>query len=44
VVRPDPGLARGRYEAPSWVFVAVAVVALAALAAVAIRAVWRWRT
>ncbi|MGA2448722.1 MAG: hypothetical protein ABTD50_08615 [Polyangiaceae bacterium] len=28
VVRPEPGLARGRWEAPAWVFWVVAVSAL----------------
>ena len=28
VHRPDPGLARGKWEAPSWVFLAVAVAAV----------------
>jgi hypothetical protein len=29
VQRPEPGLARGRWEAPVWVFYAVAVAAVA---------------
>ena len=28
VHRPDPGLARGKWEAPSWAFLAVAVGAV----------------
>ena len=28
IQRPDPGLARGRWEAPSWAFWAVAVAAM----------------
>jgi hypothetical protein len=28
VTRPDPGIAQGKWEAPAWVFVAVAVVAV----------------
>jgi hypothetical protein len=28
VQRPEPGLARGRWEAPAWVFYAVAVAAV----------------
>jgi hypothetical protein len=28
VHRPDPGLARGKWEAPSWAFLAVAVAAV----------------
>jgi hypothetical protein len=28
VHRPDPGLARGKWEAPSWAFLAVAAVAV----------------
>jgi hypothetical protein len=28
VVRPEPGLARGRWEAPAWAFYAVAAAAL----------------
>ena len=30
VERPEPGLARGRWEAPGWFFYAVAVAALVA--------------
>ncbi len=40
VQRPDPGLARGRYEAPSWAFMAVAAAALLGLAFVLGRAGW----
>lgn len=28
IERPEPGLARGRWEAPAWLFYAVAVAAL----------------
>ena len=28
VHRPDPGLARGKWEAPSWAFLAVAAAAI----------------
>ena len=28
IQRPDPGLARGRWEAPSWAFWAVALAAI----------------
>jgi hypothetical protein len=28
VVRPEPGLARGHWEAPAWVFLAVAAAAV----------------
>jgi hypothetical protein len=41
VVRPDAGLARGRYEAPSWVFVTIAVVAIVGLIAAAAFALFR---
>ena len=30
VTRPEPGIARGKWEAPAWIFVAVAVVAVLA--------------
>jgi hypothetical protein len=43
VVRPEPGLARGRYEAPAWVFVAVAAAAIFGLALAGGRAVWLYR-
>ncbi len=33
VERPDPGLARGRWEAPAWVFYAIAAAAVLALIA-----------
>ena len=42
VVRPDSGLARGRYEAPSWAFALIAVAAIGTLAAIAIRAAVSW--
>ncbi len=42
VLRPDPGLARGRYEAPSWAFMAVAAAALLGLAFVVGRAGRAW--
>jgi len=29
VTRPEPGLARGRWEAPAWLFVVVAALAIA---------------
>jgi hypothetical protein len=32
VTRPDPGLARGRWEAPAWVFWVVLAVATVAAA------------
>jgi len=39
VARPDPGLARGKWEAPAWVFWAVlAVVVASAVAYVMFRA------
>ena len=37
VTRPDPGLARGRWEAPAWFFWVVLVVVVAAAAAYAAR-------
>lgn len=38
VVRPDPGLARGKWEAPVWAFyLALAVVVVAAAAYVALK-------
>lgn len=39
VHRPDPGLARGRFEAPPWAFVVAAALVTAALAAFVVRAV-----
>lgn len=37
VKRPDPGLARGIWEAPPWLFVAAAVIAALAIAVVLVR-------
>lgn len=37
VVRPDPGLARGRWEAPAWAFWMALFVILAAAATYALR-------
>jgi hypothetical protein len=38
VERPEPGLARGRWEAPAWFFYAVLALAIAGSAAWAIAA------
>jgi hypothetical protein len=43
VTRPEPGIARGRWEAPAWVFVAVAGAALVGGLAWAMRAWLGWR-
>jgi hypothetical protein len=40
VERPEPGLARGRWEAPAWVFFAIAATTVAAGLVWAIRS-WR---
>ncbi|MFO0672812.1 MAG: hypothetical protein U0235_24880 [Polyangiaceae bacterium] len=41
--RPDPGLGRGRFEAPPWLFVVVAVVAALLLGLFVYRSVKRAR-
>lgn len=43
VVRPEPGLARGAWEAPAWAFWAVLAVALAGAALYAARRFGLWR-
>jgi hypothetical protein len=46
VARPEPGLASGRYEAPQWVFLAVAAAAILGLVvagALAVRTEWARR-
>jgi hypothetical protein len=43
VTRPEPGIARGKWEAPAWVFVAVAAVALLGGLAWGIQALLRAR-
>ncbi len=43
VHRPDPGLGRGRFEAPPWLFVVVAVVAALLLGLFVYRSVKRAR-
>jgi hypothetical protein len=44
VERPEPGLARGRWEAPAWVFYAVVLATVAAGIVWAVRAVRALRT